>query len=315
MSVRKAPVKLAWILCLLTLMSVQWGCRTLRTNRHTRNLTLARQLSRRGAGLLEQENFREAGPLFGEALEHSPADERAHWGMAQVCWQRGERARAIEHMATAGELDGQNPDFFVRLGEMHLASGNLDEAIKQADMVLRQKRQHSRAWALKGAVHKARQEYEDSLDCYQLALTHDSGDAQARIEVAEIYRSLGKPHRALATIEYLADGHTMGALPARAWMLKGQALSDLGEQTDAQDCLRQASMYADPNDTNLLLQLATEQHKSGNSGEARLLLGMVLRNSPNDPGALGLQGLIGDSFQSDGPTLPGLPAGQRSALK
>lgn len=307
-------------------MSVQWGCRTLRTNRHTRNLTLARQLSRRGAGLLEQENYREAGPLFGEALEHSAADERAHWGMAQVCWQRGEHERAIDHMAKAGELDGQNPDFFVRLGEMHLASGNLDEALKQADMVLRQKRQHSLAWALKGAVHKARalrevdpktreDEYNAALDCYQLALTHDSNNSAARIQVAEIYRSIGKPHRALATIDYLADGHTIQSLPARAWMVKGQALSDLGEGTDAQDCLRQASMCADPADNELLLRLAHEQHKTGNSGEARLLLGMVLRNNPNDPGALGLQGQIGDSFQSDEHFLQGIPAAQRTAPK
>ena len=132
------------IFCLQTLGAT--GCRTFRSNRHTRNLSEARQFSLRGAGLLQENNYSEAESLFGEVLSRSAADERAQWGMAEVLWRQGQQEEAVEHMSLAADLSGKNPDLLVRLGEMHYGQDDWNEALRQADEAISINRQHADAW-------------------------------------------------------------------------------------------------------------------------------------------------------------------------
>lgn len=272
------------------------GCRTFRGDRHTRNLSEARQFSLRGAGLLQDNNYSEAESLFGEALSRSPADERAQWGMAEVLWRQGQQEKAVEHMSLAADLSGKNPDLLVRLGEMHYGQGEWDEALRQADEAISISRQHADAWALRGKVLRSRDQTEEALDCYQRALIHNPANSQARVAVAEIYHALGRPQRALATLDQLADNQPTEAIPARAWMLKGQALAALGERGDAKDCLRQATLCAECDDPQLMLELARLQYETGELAEARVCLGRALQSSPHDPDALNLQRVLDQSF-------------------
>lgn len=294
---RKVLVRLPVISLLLGMLLIPTlGCRSLRTSRHTRNLTDARQLSLRGAGLLQQENYGEAETLFVEALKHSSADERAHWGMAEVLWSQGSQGQAIEHMSQAADLSGQNPDLLVRLGEMHLANQSLDEALAQAELALSIHRQHAEAWALKGQVLREQERFEEAMDCYQRALIYNPADSSVRVAVADIHYALGQPQRALATLDRLADKQPTEAVSARAWMLRGQALADLGESGEAKDCLRQAALCALEEDFELLLELAQIQYETGDLAEARICLGRALRDHPNDPNALILQNVLDRSF-------------------
>ncbi len=292
------PEKVRPLLLALTfsLLFTQLGCRSLRSGRHTKNLSEARQWSLRGAGSLQAEDYDEAGSLFGEALSRSSADERAQWGMAEVLWHGGKQQQAIEHMGRAAELSGNNPDLLVRLGEMHHCQANWEEAIKQADLAISINRQHPEAWALRGRVLRSRNRIEEALDCYQRALIHNSSNSEARVAVAEIYHTLGRPQRALATLDQLADNQPTEAIPARAWMLKGQALADLGERGDAKDCLRQAALCAEGNDAEIMLDLARLQFETGELAEARVCLGRALQNNPQDPEALQLQQVLDRSF-------------------
>ncbi|MEM7474221.1 MAG: tetratricopeptide repeat protein [Planctomycetota bacterium] len=275
------------------------GCRTLRRGRDARNLGAARQLSLRGAALLQQEHYAEASPVFEEALLLSPADERAQWGMAEVLWRAGKREEAIQHQQAAIELSGDNPDLLVRLGEMHLELGNLPKALQQAELVLRENRQHEGAWALQGRIRREEGRNQDAMDCYQRALIYNPNNVKARIAVADIYRDLGKPQRALATIEWLADSQ-LESIPARAWMLKGQALADLDQPADAGRCLKEAMLCADE-DCDLLLDLAQLQYAKGNLADARICLGRALQNNPQNPQALTLQ----QAFDQPHTRLPG----------
>lgn len=285
------------------------GCRSFHGSRHTRNLTDARQLSLRGAGLLQQKNYQEAGPLFSEALRHSPADERAHWGIAEVHWQDGDQQQAIQHMSQAAVLSGRNPDLLVRLGEMHLAAGQHVEALEQAESALQINRQHSQAWALRAKALRQQGELEQALSCYQRALIHNADDADTRLALAEIYHQVGRPQRALATLDQLADDRPTEEVPARAWMLKGQAFADLGEQRDAQNCLRRAASCADGQDCDVLVQLAQLQFDAGHLAEARVCLGRALQNNPNNQDALNLQNTLEQTFdQAYGQAVPSYPA-------
>lgn len=285
------------LLLLFVGIATTLGCRSLHNNRLTRGLTSARQYSLRGADYLQQRNYREAGPLFSEALKHSDADERAHWGMAEVLWSRDQCEKATDHMSRAAALSGNSPELLVRLGEMHLEEGKLDKALEQAETVLAQDRQNPQAWALKGQVLRRRELVDDAHDCYQLALIHDPQNAQTRMALAEIYQLLGRPQRSLATLDQLADNQPTEQIPARAWMLKGQALSALGQSVDAKECLQHAALCAGDTDAQVLLELAQIQYASGDLAEARLCLGRALRNNPNNPHALNFQSVLDRSFE------------------
>ncbi|GIW99551.1 MAG: hypothetical protein KatS3mg111_2884 [Pirellulaceae bacterium] len=290
--------RVAWLGIGLWLI-VGSGCRALRDHRQTRSLAMARQLSLRGAGLLQQQNYAEAAPLFSEALQYSVADERAHWGMAEVLWEQDQREAAIEHMEQAVGLSGQNPELLVRLGEMYRQTGNLDSAARVADEALTCDRRCHAAWSLKGDVLKERQRWNEALDCYQRALIYHPEDAAARIALADLYQRLRRPQRALATLERLVDVHPTDELPAEAWILKGQCLADLGQQLEARDCLRQAALCVDEADADLLLKLASLQLAFGELAEARVCLGRARQHvDPHDPRLQQLQRAVENQFAS-----------------
>ena len=272
------------------------GCSALRANRQTRELTAARQLSLRGAEALQQKKYGDAESLFSEAIRQSPADERAQSGYAEVLLQKGQVQAATEHMTSAVEISGENPDLVVRLGQMHLEQEELNLALQQADLALRNQRTHAGAWALKGDVLRKQNQPQAALDCYHRSLIYQSDAPQVQIALAEIYRQLGKPQRALATLNNLADHHSEEQVPPRAWLLKGQALADLGEDVEAKRCLQLATQYAGETQCGLLLELATAQFECGDLPEARLCLGRVLRQEPSNSSALELQGQLDQSF-------------------
>ena len=301
------------LLAVLFSMFVCQGCRTLRSTRHTKELAAARQRSLRGADELQQENWNEAELLFTEALRRSPADERAQWGMAEVLWQRGEGTAAIKHMEQATQISGDSPDLLVRLGEMHFKEGGLDAALDNADRALQGDRQHANAWALRGKVQRKRQQLDDALHSYHRALICQPNSPEVQVELAEIYWSLKRPQRALATLDRMADAQPEEEQSARSWMLRGLALADLGERQDAQNCLKLAALCAEESETPLLVQLAQTQFEAGELAEARICLGRALRNDPNNPQALAIQAEVDRRFndfsRETGPLT--LPAGFR----
>jgi predicted Zn-dependent protease len=253
-------------------------------------------MSLRGAEALQQKKYGDAESLFSEAIRQSPADERAQSGYAEVLLQKGQVQAATEHMTKAVETSGGNPDLVVRLGQMHLEQGELSLAIEQANLALRDQRTHAGAWALKGDVLRQQRQLQEALDCYHRSLIYHSDAPQVQIALAEIYHQLGRPQRALATLNNLADHHSPEQIPPRAWLLKGQALADLGEDMEAKRCLRLATQYAGESQSGLLLELASAQYSCGDLAEARLCLGRVLRQEPSNPSALQLQSQLDQSF-------------------
>ena len=262
------------------------GCHSLRTRRQTRELSDARQISLRGAEKLQQHKLDEAELLFADALRSSSADERAQAGMAEVLWLRNESRKAIAHMSQAATISGGSPDYLVRLGEMNLQQGNLDQALEQADAALDGQRRHAGAWALRGKVLQQRGELQAAMSCYHRTLSEQAHWPEVQVALAEIYRDLGRPQRALATLDCMTDGKSGEQISPQAWMLKGQALADLGEASAANQCLRQAAVCCRDEDIDTILSLARLQMEFGDFVEARNCLGRAFRHDPYNPAAL-----------------------------
>lgn len=259
-------------------------------------LRQARQFSLRGADALQMQKYDDAEALFAEALRRCPTDERAHWGMAEVQWRRGNCQTATHHMEEASRMSGNNPDLLVRLGEMHLQAGRLAEAQVQADLALSHHRQHSGAWQLRGHIHEQQQQWQEAIQCYHRALMSQPNNSTVQLALAGIYQRQGRPQRALATLERMADLQSQEYHSANTWLLKGQALANLGQVEEAKKCLRDASLRADPNDFSLFLQMAQLQTEVGEWAEARASLGRSLSLNPEHPEALALQQKLDQKF-------------------
>lgn len=272
------------------------GCRSLKSGRQTRELAAARQFSLRGADALQQKKYSDAEALFTEAIRRSPADERAQWGMAEVLWEKGNRSAATEHMESAAEISGENPELLVRLGQMHLREGNLDAAMNKATKALEGNRQHAEAWALQGQVLTQKNELQAAVQCYHRALIAQPNSPDVQVALADVYFELERPQRALATLDRIADASPDEMISAKAWMLKGQALAALGESWESQKCLREAAVCVKDDNPELLLQLAEAQLVSGDLAEARICLGRALRRDPQNPSALQLQAALDQRF-------------------
>ncbi len=292
-------VILTQCVCLLVLTC---GCHSLRARRQTRALADARQNSLRGTEKLQQNKLQEAEFLFTEALRRSSADERAQAGMAEVLWQRGENAKAIEHMTRAATTSGGNPDTLVRLGEMNLQQGQLDQALAQADLALDNQRRHAAAWALRGKVLQQQQQFDDALTCYHRALSDQPNLPDVQIAVAEIYRGLGRPQRALATLDAMTDGQSGEQVNPQAWMLKGLALADMGESGAARSCLKSAALCCRDDASDTLLVIAHHQIEVGDFSEARICLGRAGRHDPDNPQTMRLQSLLEQQARNEAQT-------------
>lgn len=242
------------------------------------------------------QKYEDAEALFAEALRRCPTDERAHWGMAEVQWKQGNTQTAAVHMEEASRMSGNNPDILVRLGEMHLQAGRLADASIQADLALSHNRQHAGAWQLRGHIFEQQQQSQQAIECYHRALMLQPNNPVVQVALASIYQQQGRPQRALATLERMADLQTEEYASASTWLLKGQALASLGQIEEAKKCLRDAALQADPKDFQLFLQMAQLQTEVGQWAEARASLGRSLSMQPENPEALALQQKLDQKF-------------------
>lgn len=262
-----------WLtLTLAIALVILGGCRTWRRPAMGESLAQARQLSLRGAESLQQEQWGDAEAYFSEALKQSAMDERAHWGFAEAMWNKGDREQATKHMEQAVRLSGGNPDLSVRLGQMQLEQGRLDEASKQAETALSSNRRHPGAWALQGDVLVAWQRWNEALAAYHRALVYQPDFPAVQIAVAELYHRTGRPQRALATLDRLEDEHPLDRMPVRAMWLRSESLVNLGRTREAREMLSEAEKRITRADTDTMLAIARTRYRLGDFQESQLLL-------------------------------------------
>jgi tetratricopeptide (TPR) repeat protein len=272
------------------------GCGILRNRTENKQLVHARQLSLRGADALQRSRSQDAELLFSEAIKQSPMDERAHWGYATTLWNRGDQAKAIEHMREAIRLSGDNPQYLVQFGEMLLTVGNYSEAESAANAVLANNHKNPTAWALRGNVHQAKREWDDARNCYQRALLIQSDYPEAQLQLAEVYRTLGKPQRSLAVLDRMVDLHNTASHDPDALLYRGLALADLNRTQEAADTLAKASERLPAEDVQKQLQIVHAQHRIGELVAARITLGRVRSNNAEIPEVARLQSMLDMSF-------------------
>lgn len=226
--------------------------------------------------------------LFSDALELTAADDRAHWGLAESLWQRGERQIALKHMEEAVRLSASDPRLMRRLGKMYLDLDRVADADRQSLAALQADRQSAEVWGLRGDCLVKLGDIEGALAAYHQALALQPDYSDVQLELAELYRQQGRYDRLLATIDRLQDTIGEGDVcPSRAHMLRGIALHQLQRYGDAQRCFQDA-IASDPKNPEPHLHLAALLLEQGDAQSARAPLQQAITLSPQSPSAIAL---------------------------
>jgi tetratricopeptide (TPR) repeat protein len=277
-----AGLLLAW--CVATC-----GCRTLsKQGPVSQSVANCRQLTQQGINATERGDWKRAETLLARAVEMSKTDADARRHYAETLWHRGAMPEALQQLNEARRLTSEDPGLAVRTGELHLALLQVNDATRLADEALRLDPKFAAAWALRGRVAAATGQPRQALANFQRALGYAPEDHELTILVAETYRQLNEPERALAALQSLADNYTPGDEPQQVLYLEGLAMMALRRYDDATRSLSQAANRDRPT-PEILYRLAEAEMLNGRVGEAQNTLQEVLALAPDHAPSRALQ--------------------------
>jgi tetratricopeptide (TPR) repeat protein len=187
--------------------------------------------------------------------------------LAEALWRRGAAADAIAHMEAALQDSPTDATLAVRAGEMSLAAGARDPALRHAEHAIRVDPQRAAAWALRGRIFWQLQQPDRAIADLGRALEFAPQSADVLLDLAVMYRDRGQPARCLTTINHLHDTLASGEAPQAALVLEGLALLDLGRSQQACETLV-AATHRGPANAQILYYLAHAQFAASRYNDA-----------------------------------------------
>ena len=278
------------------------------------SLTASRKLSSEGNDLLEHKQPEKAEAKLAEAVKTCPTDCDARRYYAESLWLRNARPQAVAQLEEACRLSPEC-DLRVRLAEMYLEMGRLDDAGRNVDQALGRNLKLAAAWRVRGRVlrstgdrllaagdrERAHQVYLQALADFHRAAGYDPGDRQVIGETAAVYRSLGQPLRALESMQSLVETYSPGEEPQQVLYWTGLDFMALRRYDDAVASLT-AALSRDRPTPELFYSLGEAQYRSGRSEEAAATLNQALAIDPQHAASRQLLAEI-QVVQQGGPVL------------
>ena len=237
----------------------------------SRSLADCRRLSQQGAVALDRGQQEKAETLLAQAVAACPVDAEARRRYAEALWRRGARKEAIAQLEAAGRVTPDDAALWTRMAEMQLAAGQVELAGQTADRALDldTKLPGTGRFAAGSAGRPASRKRRWPIIS---ALGYTPNDRAMLREVAELYRQLNQPDRALQTLQSLAETYSPGEEPADCLYLTGLAYVAVGRYDDGVESLSAAVTRGKPT-AEMYCQL----------GQAELLAGHPPR-PPAPPG-------------------------------
>jgi tetratricopeptide (TPR) repeat protein len=284
-------ISLGWLFVLLAVPGVFSGCSGFARRWQRDDVVSARQIAQQGISAFHAGDWRRAEEYFAKAVEVCPVDERVRGRYAETLWNLGKRREAIEHMREAVRLSGGEPELAVRLGEMCLAEGDLQQADQLAATVIRTGRELASAHRLRGDVLQRQGRWRDALAAYHRALSIQPQYPEVQLAVAQVYYRNGRPQRSLSTLRALANAYPPGEQPAELNYWQGLACAALGRDELAAEQLMLAQSRG-MQSAELLYHLAEVRLRIGESAAAADTLAQAMEIDPQHPLAARLSDLI-----------------------
>ena len=252
-------------------------------------------MTEQGISAMDRGDWKRAESLLARAVELSCADVDARRHYAETLWHRGALQEALAQLEEARRLVNTDPALAVRTGEVCLAIGRPRQARAMADEALALDPKFAAAWALRGRVAAATGRARGALADYQRSLGYAPDNPQLAILVAEAYRQLNEPQRALLALQSVADRHAPGEEPQRVLYLEGLALVALGRYDEATSRLSQAARKDRPS-AEILCALAESQLLGGHVATAQTSVQEALALEPGHAASRALSARIAMSL-------------------
>lgn len=245
----------------------------------SRSQATCRQLSQQGIAALERGQLQQAEAVLAKAVDACPIDPEARRHYAEALWRSRAQQQAIAQLEEACRLASEDAPMRGRLAEMQLLVGQLQRARESAQQALDLNPKLPAAWAIRGRVMQAGGQPQEALADFHRALGYAPQDRQILLEVAELYRQLNRPQRALAALQSLADTYSQGEEPQRVLRLMGLSYTALGRYEDAVESLSTAAAREDPT-PEILCRLAEAELLAGRPAEAEVAARRALAIQP-----------------------------------
>ncbi len=288
---------LLWVVWWLLWGGWAGGCRWLQPAPPVeRSLLASRQLTRQALSALGQQRWEEAVNLAQQAVQTCSADLHARQVYAEALWAKGFRAEAIRQMEELIRLAPEDADLQARMAQMQLALGHLAQARQYANQAIERNPQLPEAWTVRARVARQLGDLRSALADYHRALVYVPNHQEILLEVADLYRAMQQPERALATLHRLADTYAPGEEPSELLYLQALTYSELGRFQEAVDLLRLAIQRGRAS-ADWLYQLAQLQMAAGQLAQAHQSLRQALALDPAHQGSRELLGRL-ESLQA-----------------
>lgn len=228
---------------------------------------------------MERGHQQSAENMLAQAVTACPVDAEARRHYAESIWQRGAKTEAISQMEEVVRLAEEDASMWSRLAEMYLADGRAELARGSAEKAIDLDPNLPGAWAVRGGAMLAIGRPRDALNDYLRALGYAPGDREILMQVAELYRKMDQPLRALQTLQGLAETYSPGEEPADVLYLTGLAQLAVGRNDDAVESLTAAVTSERPT-PEMFCRLGEAQLAVGRPAEAEAAARRALELQP-----------------------------------
>jgi protein O-GlcNAc transferase len=257
------------------------GCRSLGKRGPTaESVASCRQLTQQGMNATDRGDWKRAESLLRRATEACPVDADARRQYGEALWHRGARTDALAQLEEARRLSGDDAELAVRTGELYLALNRPDDARRMVEEAMRIDPRFAPGWALRGRISSAAGQTRQALAEYQRSLGYAPDSVDVAILIAETYRQLNEPDRALLALQSAAENFSPGDEPQQLLHLEGLALAALDRHDDAARVLSRAARRERPS-AEILYRLAEAEWRAGRAANARATAQEALSLDPN----------------------------------
>lgn len=242
----------------------------------------------------EQKKWDDAIVRIQAQIAKVPNNGSYHYLLGVVLSDKKDYAGAETAIKKSLELDKNNSDALLKLGQVQIAAGNTDQAIATYQQSLQNNPTDSRFYVLLGEMYESKQQFPQAKQMYQKALQIQPDNAVAKNNLAYLMlQEGGSVDVALAMAQEARRG--MPDSPNSADTL-GWAYYQKGIYGSAitlfQESLKDGKKGDQPEDALTYYHLGLAYQKNGQKDLSRTTLQKALRLNPAFPGADGARHVL-----------------------
>jgi len=215
--------------------------------------------------------------------QREQSEQSELWSHIGECYDALEEpGEAFSAYTRALELDSKNHSARLRLGELYLQGGSVEQASQEARNVMASAGPSADAFELLGSAAVAGENAAVAVESFRRALQLDPTRMKAALSLAQLLNRAGRGEEAREVLEKAAQTQPRSAAP---YLALGHLAEAEARSEDAEQNYRKAVEIEDTVETKL--QLARFLERSARMAEARKILAAVDVSHPESPPVLG----------------------------